>query len=487
MGAGLYSDLPVYRAGFDHCAALFLNRAGIDIRPFLALKGEPQEAMAARLASPRAGMAALFSVEYALAGQLRAWEIAPDSLIGHSLGEYVAATLAGVFSLETTVHLVAVHAALIERTEAGAMMMVPLSEREAAPYLEARYAFHHGRAHTGLVTLARRLAESGRSRPLRIVVAARGLARVLGDEPLGPCRVIPFELPEVVCTAVDAAWNEPDERVAEALARGVVTDSGADGPLSLVAVRHDRLWVMDTAPVDLPTAVTDDAPPAPLVKPGGTYLILGGGGGLGLSLARHLANKARTLLTPGRAAEAPIRLLLVQRSPIADPTAADSLRALGAMLADLRRRRAEATAPFERADLTGADGARPDLATPFAPPRHDLDRCLLDILESRLGIAGIGIHDDYVELGGDSLLAMPLTAQIRDSLAVPFPVATLFRTRTAARIADHLLEVESGGARLPTLAGVLQRVKAMTPDQVSAALVASDVASDASSHQGSLR
>lgn len=186
--------------------------------------------------------------------------------------------------------------------------------------------------------LARRLAETSRSRPLRIVVAARGLARVLGDEPLerlralllGPCRVIPFELPEVVCTAVDAAWNEPDERVAEALARVVVTGSGADAPLSLVAVRHDRLWVMDTAPADLPAAVMDDAPPVPLVKPGGTYLILGGGGGIGLSLARHLANQARTLQTPGQAAGASIRLLLVQRSPIADPAAADSLRALGA-------------------------------------------------------------------------------------------------------------------------------------------------------------
>ncbi len=185
-------------------------------------------------------------------------------------------------------------------------------------------------------------------------------------------------------------------------------------------------------------------------------------------------------LSPADAGRALDRLLLLD-----EPQVAVSLRPLTTMLADLRRRRAEATATFERADLTGAGGARPDLVTPFAPPRHDLDRCLLDILESRLGIAGIGIHDDYVELGGDSLLAMPLTAQIRDSLAVPFPVATLFRTRTAARIADHLLEAESGGARLPTLAGVLQRVKAMTPDQVSAALVTSDVASDASSHQGS--
>ncbi len=180
--------------------------------------------------------------------------------------------------------------------------------------VEARYAFHHGRAYAGLVELARRLAETSRSRPLRILVAARGLARVLGDEPLeplralllGPCRVIPFELPEVVCTAVDAPWNEPDERVAAALARVVITGSGADAPLSLVAVRHDRLWVMDTAPVDLPAAVMDDTPPVPLVKPGGTYLILGGGGGIGLSLARHLANQARTLLTPDRAAVAPI-------------------------------------------------------------------------------------------------------------------------------------------------------------------------------------
>jgi len=68
----------------------------------------------------------LFSVEYALAQQLLAWGLEPAAMIGHSLGEYVAACLAGVFPVEAALRLVAARGQLMQAMPAGAMLSVAL-------------------------------------------------------------------------------------------------------------------------------------------------------------------------------------------------------------------------------------------------------------------------------------------------------------------------------------------------------------------------
>jgi phthiocerol/phenolphthiocerol synthesis type-I polyketide synthase E len=78
----------------------------------------------------------VFAVEYALGKTLITWGIEPAAMIGYSLGEYVAACLAGVFSLEDALAIVARRASLIDGLPRGAMLAVPLSEEEVAPLLE---------------------------------------------------------------------------------------------------------------------------------------------------------------------------------------------------------------------------------------------------------------------------------------------------------------------------------------------------------------
>src|SRR5262249_20980308 len=73
---------------------------------------------------------ALFVNEYALARLWMAWGIRPQAMIGHSLGEYVAACLAGVFSLEDALSLVVLRGRLFEQLPRGAMLSVSLSEPE---------------------------------------------------------------------------------------------------------------------------------------------------------------------------------------------------------------------------------------------------------------------------------------------------------------------------------------------------------------------
>ena len=79
---------------------------------------------------------ALFAVEYALAQLWMGWGVRPQAMIGHSLGEYVAACLAGVVSLEDALALVAFRGHLLEQLPSGAMLSVALSEDELTPLLD---------------------------------------------------------------------------------------------------------------------------------------------------------------------------------------------------------------------------------------------------------------------------------------------------------------------------------------------------------------
>ncbi|MEM9920529.1 MAG: amino acid adenylation domain-containing protein [Bacteroidota bacterium] len=79
----------------------------------------------------------LFTIEYALAKLLMAWGVQPNYLIGHSLGEYVAACISGVFTLEDALRLVVKRGQLMGSAERGSMLSIKISEEELKPFLEA--------------------------------------------------------------------------------------------------------------------------------------------------------------------------------------------------------------------------------------------------------------------------------------------------------------------------------------------------------------
>src|ERR1043165_3750158 len=98
-------------------------------------RGKQGSSNASELHQTRLAQPAVFVIEYALAQQLQHWGIRPQQLIGYSLGEYVAACLSGVFSLQDALKVVARRAALIEEVGHGAMLAVSLSEAELKPLL----------------------------------------------------------------------------------------------------------------------------------------------------------------------------------------------------------------------------------------------------------------------------------------------------------------------------------------------------------------
>ncbi len=154
MARGLYETEPVFRDYLDRCCTLLQPHLdGCDVRSLLfadapastdaadspvdlrRMLGRGTEPRTGELHRTRFAQPAVFSVEYALARLLMDWGLRPHSLLGYSLGEYVAACLAGVFSLEDALWLVARRAKLIEQTQPGAMLTVPLSARRLEPLL----------------------------------------------------------------------------------------------------------------------------------------------------------------------------------------------------------------------------------------------------------------------------------------------------------------------------------------------------------------
>ncbi|MET0578563.1 MAG: type I polyketide synthase, partial [Ilumatobacteraceae bacterium] len=130
MGRQLYEREEVYREAIDACAAVVDRANGFDLRTAL-FPAAGADVADADLERPSIALPALFATEYAMAKLLASWGIEPAAMIGHSAGEYVAATLSGVISMEDGLRLVSLRGRLFETVAKGAMLSVSLSEEAA--------------------------------------------------------------------------------------------------------------------------------------------------------------------------------------------------------------------------------------------------------------------------------------------------------------------------------------------------------------------
>ncbi|GBE93211.1 beta-ketoacyl synthase [Nostoc cycadae WK-1] len=136
MGKELYESQPEFREQIDYCAELLKPHLNLDLREVLY----PQATQTPELTQTAIVQPALFVIEYALAKLWMSWGVHPEAMIGHSIGEYVAATLAGVFSLEDALTLVATRGSLMQQQQGGAMLSVQMSESEILPFLGGELA-----------------------------------------------------------------------------------------------------------------------------------------------------------------------------------------------------------------------------------------------------------------------------------------------------------------------------------------------------------
>lgn len=134
MARELYEAEPTFRDQVDFCCEILRPLMGEDLRQLLYPKPDDLEA-AGKLAKTIFSQPALFVVEYALAQLWIEWGVQPSAMIGHSIGEYVAACLAGVFTLEEALSLVAERGRMMQQMPAGSMLAVALPEAEVRTFM----------------------------------------------------------------------------------------------------------------------------------------------------------------------------------------------------------------------------------------------------------------------------------------------------------------------------------------------------------------
>ncbi len=136
MAQDLYATEPVFRQTVDLCASTLEPYIGQDLREIMFAPPDRREAAAETLTRTALTQPAVFTIEYAMTQLLMGWGITPQAMLGHSIGEYVAACVAGVLPLDQALALVAYRGQLMDGMPLGQMVAVPLPEAAVLPELD---------------------------------------------------------------------------------------------------------------------------------------------------------------------------------------------------------------------------------------------------------------------------------------------------------------------------------------------------------------
>ena len=130
MVRDLYREFPAFRDEIDRCAAVLSERVGIDLIDRLLNDDDVETVRQTTFAQP-----AIFAIEYALARLWQSFGVEPTALIGHSVGEYAAACLSGVLSLEDALWIVAKRGEYMQALPPGSMLSIRAPLEDVEPYL----------------------------------------------------------------------------------------------------------------------------------------------------------------------------------------------------------------------------------------------------------------------------------------------------------------------------------------------------------------
>jgi acyl transferase domain-containing protein len=138
MARDLYEYEPRFRVRLDQCLDILRSHIDHDLRNLLFPDDDARENASRGLTQTGVTQPVLFALEYSLAELWREWGVEPNSMVGHSIGEYVAACIAEVFSLEDGLALVCERGRLMQGLPAGSMLAIPLPEADVAVLLPSQ-------------------------------------------------------------------------------------------------------------------------------------------------------------------------------------------------------------------------------------------------------------------------------------------------------------------------------------------------------------
>ncbi|GAA1286613.1 type I polyketide synthase [Saccharothrix xinjiangensis] len=440
MAAQLHHHEPAFREAFDECA----RHSGLDLASVLRPDPAGRDAAVASLETIRFGQPAVFAVEYALAKLWESWGVRPARVVGHSLGAFAAACVAGVMAVDEAAALVAERGRLLQGLPEGRMAAVRLPEEQVRELLPA--GLDVGAVNgpdqctvTGPAELVERFAEQLREREFD--------ARVLRIATAGHSSL------------VDPITDRFRELVAGVRLSPPTTPIVSDStgrPLTDAEACDPDYW---TAHLRRPVRF-GDALEVLLSDRDSVLLEVGPGTTLTALARRHPAWSARHVAVnslPHAAEGTPDRLSVL--------TAAGRLWSAGVAvdfpsLHDAPRRRAalplypfERTAflveparvradePAARVRVGPAEAAAPTTAPAATATAADEDPVRGEVVAAfrdLLGLPEVDPHDGFFDLGGDSLLATQLAKWLRERFEVPVSAKEVFTAPTPTQLAALL-------------------------------------------------
>ncbi|THA23576.1 amino acid adenylation domain-containing protein [Streptomyces sp. RKND-216] len=455
MGRRLYEREPVFREHFDACADLLAPELGLDLREIVhpAAGTDPAEA-AARLRRTDLAQPALFVLGHALAELLDSVGVTPDAMIGHSVGEILAACRSGVLTLPDALRLVTVRGRLMQQLPSGGMLSVPLAEDEVCRRLPDGLSL----AAVNAPELCVVSGPDDRIQAFADVLAADGVpTRPLHTSHAFHSAMVEPALPDFRTALSGLDLRAPDTPYVTNRTGTWVTPEQARDPEHWA--RHIREPVRFGEGVDL------------LTEPGPAVLVEIGPGSTLCSLSREAARGrgATTVsLLPGpgeedddarRFTEGLGRLWLAGATLDWDRVQGGTAPRTALPTYPFERRRywIEPAAPAgghdgyrvqvpdgdpaDAQDAPAVDGAcdpRPALTTEYVAPRDDRERQIAAIWRELLGVAPVGVHDNFMELGGHSLLAARVVERLKSVLGTEVRLADLLAGPTVAGVAALL-------------------------------------------------
>ncbi len=462
MGKALYDREPVVREWIDRAAEILEPRLGLDLRDLLF--GEGEEA-AARLRSTELAQPALYATEYALARMWQQWGIEPTAMIGHSIGEYVAATVAGVMRFEDGLRLVATRGRLMASLPTGAMLAAPITGIQAAELtsgtglsiaavngptfhvlsgpeeaveeireelledgVEARrlhtsHAFHSSMMDPILDEFTAEVAKVELSAPNRPFLSNSSGHWITAEEATDP-GYWARHLRQTVRFGQGLAHLLKDPAT-------ILLEVGPGRALSTLARQHSQKQADQMVLSSLEAAGKNADPAAETATEetlGRLWMA-----GVAVDWAGHAAGERKRVALPGYPFER--QRYWIEARPRGEGAGAPAAGFASA-----------AAAPEAKADpLAGSVHARPDLGTEYVAARNPTEEKLTSIWREALSLREIGVYDDFFELGGHSLLATHISSRARQIFSVDLSINDLFASPTIAEMAKVVEKAQAEG------------------------------------------
>lgn len=392
MARGLYEAEPEFAVHFDSCAEAFGVELGMDLR------AEVFDGAARTLERTDRAQPALFAVEYALARLVESYGVRPGALAGHSIGEYVAATLAGVFDLPTAVQAVAMRARLMHAAPRGVMVAVSLDPETVAGYLsdEVDLAAVNdpgtcvvAGSEEDIRAFERRLGEAG--------VAARRVRTSHGFH----SRLMDPVIPQFQGFLSRLRLRPPQVPLLSNVTGSWMSDGDATDPATWA--RQIRATVRFAEELDTLLGAADRV--IVEVGPGGGLLSSAtrhprwSAGHRAVRLMRHQAQNRGDhetfLLGLGQLWAAGVDVDWSPRVPVSLVT-----------LPGYPFVRERHWVDFEATSVRATPGAGVPAVAPSAPDRPGITETVQSIWAQCLGVGSVDRRADFFELGGDSLVAI---------------------------------------------------------------------------------